>query len=227
MLRKATKKTPLRLLSGLLLLCMLMGIVACTQPNTPDGGIDSTDPETTESTPQQTEQPTAETESETEAKTEPETQGPQIEITPESPTSGKLITFYENSVNSMLIEPKYSTAEIVKDGEASVIKLTTDGEKIRDPSMTLDYAKDQRRNDTKDQVRHQEEEHISHRQPEVVLVENTQIVTKVVPYPSRFFTCIIEERHRNRADCFVITEHNQQRDKPDQYQVHVFVFFEI
>ena len=140
MLRKATKKTPLRLLSGLLLLCMLMGIVACTQPNTPDGGIDSTDPETTASTPQQTEQPTAKTESETEAKTEPETQGPQIEITPESPTSGKLITFYENSVNSMLIEPKYSTAEIVKDGEASVIKLTTDGEKIRDPSMTLDYA---------------------------------------------------------------------------------------
>ncbi|MBR5601476.1 MAG: metallophosphoesterase, partial [Clostridia bacterium] len=30
--------------------------------------------------------------------------------------------------------------EIVKDGDASVLKLTTDGDKIRDPNLTLDYA---------------------------------------------------------------------------------------
>ncbi|MBQ7379272.1 MAG: metallophosphoesterase [Clostridia bacterium] len=129
-------KKRLRLIAGALLLSMLFCMVAC-DANTDDPPVDSTDELTTEIPADSTQ---VDSETETESQTEPETQGPQIEITPESPTNSKLITFYENSANQTLLTAKYSTFEIVKDGEASVLKLTTDGEKIRDPYLTLDYA---------------------------------------------------------------------------------------
>ena len=133
-------KKRLGLIAGALLLAMLVSFVAC-DPNTDQPTPDSTDV-TTDIPTDPAEQTSAETqpESETEPETEPETQGPQIEITPESPTDPGLITFYENSANELLLAPKYSTVEIVKDGEDSVLKMTTDGEKIRDPYVTLDYT---------------------------------------------------------------------------------------
>lgn len=123
-------KKNVRFWAALVLFCMLVGLVACEAPDQPES-----DP----STDVITEQPT-QTESESESETETETEGQKIEITPESPTDGKLITFYENSANETILDAKYSTAEIVKDGETSVLKLTTAGEKIRNPYMTLDYA---------------------------------------------------------------------------------------
>ena len=67
----------------------------------------------------------------------------------------------------------------------------------------------QRWYDTEEQVRTQEEEHVPDRQPEIRLIEDTDIVTEVIPNPSRFLSRIVKERHRKRTDCFVITEHNQ------------------
>ena len=132
-------KKYLRLIAGALLLCMLFGVVACDKTN--QGGEatqGTTDAQTTEAATQ-ADIPT-ESEAETETDAETETEGLQIEITPESPTSGTLITFYENSANAVLFGGKYCATEIVSDGDASVLKLTTDGDKVRNPNFTLDYA---------------------------------------------------------------------------------------
>lgn len=124
-----------RLIAGALLLGMLVGLVACNQSGTPGG--EQTTEDSVEIT---TEQPTDTDQSTTEEPTEAETTGLTIELTPESPTSGKLITFYQNSANEVLFGGKNYVSEIVQDGDASVLKLTTDGEKVRDPNLTLDYA---------------------------------------------------------------------------------------
>lgn len=148
MLGKITRKQWTGLISVVLLLCTLTGLAACTQPDAPPyqttTEAQSTAESLTQAPTEQTEEPATESESETETETETETktetQGVQIEITPESPTSAKLITFYENSANPTLLGGKCHVAEIVKDGEDSVLKLTTDGERVRDPNLTLDYA---------------------------------------------------------------------------------------
>lgn len=130
----------LRWIAGALLLCVLFGLMACDTPP-------SSEQDTTQSAPTQTEQTTTDqtetqpnTESESQTEAESETQGIQIEITPEAPTSAGQICFYENSANQNLWSGKFHIAEIAKDGEASVLKLTTDGDRVRDPYLTLDYA---------------------------------------------------------------------------------------
>ena len=130
-------KKYLRLIAGALLLCMLFGIVACDKSG--QGGENTqaaTEAETSGATTEM------QTESETELQTdaETETEGMQIEITPESPTSGMLITFYENSANAQLFGGKYCATEIVRDSDVSVLKMTTDGDRVRNPNFTLDYA---------------------------------------------------------------------------------------
>ncbi|MBE6697746.1 MAG: metallophosphoesterase [Ruminococcaceae bacterium] len=129
-----------RLMAGMLLVCMLCGLAACNTPDTPEQQPTESEQELTTETPTDQTQTETETETETESKTETETEGLQIEITPSSPTSAKLITFYENSANATLLSGKSHVYELVFDGEDSVIKLTTDGEKVRDPNLTLDYA---------------------------------------------------------------------------------------
>ena len=129
-----------RLMAGMLLVCMLCGFAACNTPDTPEQQPTESEQELTTETPTDQTQTETETETETESKTETETEGLQIESTPASPTSAKLITFYENSANATLLSGKSHVYELVRDGEDSVIKLTTDGEKVRDPNLTLDYA---------------------------------------------------------------------------------------
>lgn len=131
----------LRLFAGALLACMLLGLVACTTPEGPVGDTTGSEaePETQAPTDQTGTDPDSETESEPDSETEQETTGVSIEITPESPTDPKLVTFYENSANAELFGGKHYVSEIVKDGETSVLKLTTDGEKVKDPNLTLDY----------------------------------------------------------------------------------------
>ena len=138
-------KNYVRQIASALLLCMLLSVAACGTPDTPVTETTS-DIESVgsihESTAPETE---AETEAvgsiqESTAEPETETEGLQIEITPESPTSGTLLTFYENSANAVLIGGKYCAASIVTDGEDSVLKMTTDGDKVRNPNLTFDYA---------------------------------------------------------------------------------------
>ena len=133
-------KKYVRQIASVLLLCMLLTLAAC---GTPDAGGSETTPVTDEVTSEiATETVGSIQESTAEPETEPETEteGLQIEITPESPTSGTLITFYENSANALLIGGKYCAASIATDGDASALKMTTDGDKVRNPNLTFDYA---------------------------------------------------------------------------------------
>ena len=138
-------KKYVRQIASALLLCMLLSITAC---GTQDPGTAETTSDI-ESVGSIHESTAPETEAETEAvgsiqestaEPETETEGLQIEITPESPTGGTLITFYENSANAVLIGGKYCASSIVTDGDASVLKMTTDGDKVRNPTLTFDYA---------------------------------------------------------------------------------------
>ena len=125
-------KKSLRWIAGAMLVCMLLCVVACDK-NTEDPSTDSTEALTTEAY-------TDPIQTESEFETESETEGLQIEITPESPTSGKLITFYENSANEVLFGGKYCAYGLVKDGDHTVLKMTTEGDRVRNPNWTLDYA---------------------------------------------------------------------------------------
>ena len=131
----------LRLFAGALLACMLLGLVACTTPEGPVGDTTGSEaePETQAPTDQTETDPDSDTESEPDSETEQETTGVSIEITPESPTDPRLVTFYENSANELLIGGKDSIHEIVKDGEDSVLKMTSDGDKIRGPYVIVYY----------------------------------------------------------------------------------------
>ncbi len=131
-------KKHLRWIAGMLLLLMLCSAVAC-DTNTGDTPVQTTEEIITEAPTDQTQAET-ETETETETEIETETEGLQIEITPQSPTSGTHVTFYENSVNAVLLGGKYCAYELVADGDATAIKLTSEGERVRDPNLTLDYA---------------------------------------------------------------------------------------
>ncbi len=122
----------LRLIACALLVLTLGSAVACDR-NTGDSLIDTTDEIITET-------PTEQTETETETQPETETEGLQIGITPEAPTSGTLITFYENSANEALFGGKYCAYELIRDGDATSVKMTTEGDRIRKPNFTLDYA---------------------------------------------------------------------------------------
>ena len=132
-------KNRLRWIAGAMLLCMLLCFAACDN-TAKDPSPDSTEAVTTEETTDLPETEADSTEETTDPEPETDTQGVQIEITPESPTSGQLITFYENSANALLFGGKYCAYELVKDGEATVLKMTTDGERVRNPNFTLDYA---------------------------------------------------------------------------------------
>lgn len=132
-------KKRLRWIAGAMLLCMLLCLCACDNTAT-DPSLDSTESLTTEETTALPETEADTTEETTAPEPETDTQGVQIEITPEAPTSGKVITFYENSANEHLLGGKYCAYEFVKDGDATAIKLTSDGERVRDPNLTLDYA---------------------------------------------------------------------------------------
>ncbi len=133
-------KQYLRLMALALLLLMLGSAVACNTGA--DDPLETTVDVTTEA-PTETE---TETETETDVvgsiqeSTAPETEGLQIEITPQSPTSSTLITFYENSANEVLFGGSYCAYELVADGDATALKMTTDGERVRNPNFTLDYA---------------------------------------------------------------------------------------
>ncbi len=132
-------KQYLRLMALALLVLMLCSAVACDR-GTVEPWVDTTEAITTQApTETETVEPNVES---TEADTEPETEteGLQIEITPESPTSGTLITFYDNSANEVLFGGKYCAYELVKDGDATALKMTTEGERVRNPNFTLDYA---------------------------------------------------------------------------------------
>ena len=135
-------KKYLRLIAGALLLLMLCSAVACnTGTDTPS----ETPPEITTDAPTETESvgSSSSTESSiesTETAPETETEGLQIEITPDAPTSGTLITFYENSANEVLFGGKYCAYGLVADGDATALKMTTEGDRVRNPNFTLDYA---------------------------------------------------------------------------------------
>lgn len=137
-------KKRLRLIAGVMLLCMLFGIAACDK-NTADPSPDTTDAPTTEAMTDPIETGADATDSGSESttpetETQAETEGLQIEITPESPTSSKVITFYQNSANDVLLGGKYCAYELVKDGDRTAIRLTSEGERVRDPNLTVDYA---------------------------------------------------------------------------------------
>ena len=112
-------KKYLRLIAGALLLLMLCSAVACnTGTDTPS----ETPPEITTDAPTETETETDVVGSIQESTApETETEGLQIEITPDSPTSGTLITFYENSANEVLFGGKYCAYGLVADGDATPI----------------------------------------------------------------------------------------------------------
>ncbi len=82
----------------------------------------------------------AATEVATEAATEAETQA--LIIPSDAPKSNDLITFCDFSANTELFTGKYSTSEIVKDEKGeSVLKLATQGSKLRNSYFRLDYAR--------------------------------------------------------------------------------------
>ena len=131
-------KKYIRQIASALLLCMLLSLAACV---TPDTGVTETTPATDEVTSEiATDAETETEESMQDSTAEPETEGLQIEITPEAPVNGTLITFYENSANGVLFGGNYCVYELVKDNDATAVKMTTDGERVRNPNFTLDYA---------------------------------------------------------------------------------------
>ena len=133
-------KKYLRLMALALLMLMLCSAVAC-ENGTPQTPVETTEEILTQA-PIETDAETeteSKTELESETEHETETEGLQIEITPDAPTSGKVITFYENSANEVLFGGKYCAYELVADGEKTALKMTTEGDRVRNPNFTLDY----------------------------------------------------------------------------------------